>query len=91
MKCSKSLFSKSVNSIVIPGNWDYSGVNSIVSQIFNEFQNSKQNYSLRYDGTVDEDTYVESIDEFIDSILSEIPIELSEYDKNSCDKPEHRH
>lgn len=83
MKCSKSLFSKSVNSIVIPGNWDYSGVNSIVSQIFNEFQDSKQNYSLRYDGTTDEDTYVESIDEFIDSILSEIPIELSEYDKNS--------
>lgn len=83
MKCSKNLFNKSVNSIVIPGNWDYSGVNSIVFQILDVFQDSKQNYSLRYDGSTDEDTYIDSIDEFIDTLISEIPVEFSEYDKNS--------
>jgi len=36
MKCSKNLFSNN-NSLVIPSNWDYSGVNIVVSEIIQEF------------------------------------------------------
>lgn len=82
MKCSKSLFNKSVNSIVVPKNWDYNRIDSIIEQVLDRFQDDKQNYLLRYDGSVDVDAYIESIDEFIETLISEFPIELSEYDKN---------
>ena len=80
MKCSKNLFNNT-DSIVIPKNWDYSRVNIIVSEIIQEFQDSKVNYQLQYDGTTDIESYVESIDQFIDSLLNQIPIEFNEYDK----------
>ena len=80
MKCSKSLFNK--NSLVIPENWDYSGVDVMVSEILQEFQDSKVNYQLQYDGSTDVETYIESIDLFIDTLLNSIPVELNEYDKN---------
>lgn len=82
MKCSKNLFNKSINTIVIPENWDYNSVNNVISQIIDEFNDAKQLYSLRYDRTTDEETYIDSIDDFIDSVLNEIPQEFSEYDKN---------
>ena len=81
MKCSKNLFSNN-DSIVIPSNWDYSGVNVVVSEIIQEFQDSKVNYQLQYDGTTDVESYIESIDQFINSVLNQIPEEFNEYDKN---------
>ena len=81
MKCSKNLFSNN-DSIVIPSNWDYSGVNVVVSEIIQEFQDSKVNYQLQYDGTTDVESYIESIDQFINSVLNQIPVEFNEYDKN---------
>ena len=80
MKCSKNLFSNN-DSIVIPSNWDYSGVNVVVSEIIQEFQDSKVNYQLQYDGTTDVESYTESIDQFIDTLLNQIPVEFNEYDK----------
>lgn len=80
MKCSKNLFSNN-NSLVIPSNWDYSGVNIVVSEIIQEFQDSKVDYQLQYDGTTDIESYIESIDQFIDSLLNQIPVEFNEYDK----------
>ena len=81
MRCSKNLFNNS-NSLVIPENWDYSRIDTVVSEIIQEFQDSKVNYQLQYDGTTDVDSYIESIDYFIDTLLSQIPIEFNEYDKN---------
>lgn len=81
MKCSKNLFSNN-DSIVVPSNWDYSGVNIVVSEIIQEFQDSKVNYQLQYDGSTDAESYVESIDQFINTLLGQIPVEFNEYDRN---------
>ena len=82
MKCSKNLFNSKDNPIVIPGNWNYKGVSNIVSQIINEFTDTKQDYALVYDGSVDEDTYIDSIDDFINSLITQLPTNLDDYDKN---------
>ncbi len=80
MKCSKNLFSSN-DSLVIPRNWDYSGINVVVSEILQEFQDSKVNYQLQYDGTTDIESYIESIDQFINTLLDQIPEKFNEYDK----------
>ena len=82
MKCSKNLFNSKDNPIVIPGNWNYKGVSNIMSQIINEFTDTKQDYALVYDDSVDEDTYIDSIDDFINSLIAQLPTNLDDYDKN---------
>lgn len=82
MKCSNSLFNRDINVVVIPKTWDYNNINVLISQILNDYQNEKQSFSLQYDRTTDIDTYISSIDSFIETLLEEIPIQFSEYDRS---------